>query len=141
MSARIVSRVDIITRAGNFGWNKMEASHCYPPGSACSMAGLILPIMECAHNASGGEAVIGGFVYHGSAITGLAGAYVFGDLSSGHIWAGVQDSVQDSRGNWSLTLVLNHNLTVSSFRTPAANSTCSITATARCCAYAPLLEH
>jgi hypothetical protein len=41
----------------------------------------------------------------------LAGAYVFGDLSSGHIWAGVQDS----SGNWSLTLVLNHNLTVSSF--------------------------
>src|SRR5439155_78920 len=74
-------------------------------------AGLILPIMEYAHNASGGEAIIGGFVYRGSAIAGLAGAYVFGDLSSGHIWAGVQDS----SGNWSQTLVLNHNLTVSSF--------------------------
>jgi len=103
--------VDIITRAGNFGWNKMEASHCYPPGSLCSTAGLILPIMEYAHNSSGGEAIIGGFVYRGSAIAGLAGAYVFGDLSSGHIWAGVQDS----SGNWSQTLVLNHNLTVSSF--------------------------
>ena len=54
--------VDIITRAGNFGWNKMEASHCYPPGSLCSTAGLILPIMEYAHNSSGGEAIIGGFV-------------------------------------------------------------------------------
>jgi glucose/arabinose dehydrogenase len=103
--------VDIITKAGNFGWNKMEASHCYPPGNSCSTAGLILPIMEYAHNASGGEAIIGGFVYRGSAIAGLAGDYIFGDLSSGHIWAGVQDS----RGNWSQTLVLNHNLTVSSF--------------------------
>src|SRR5437762_4089662 len=103
--------VDIITRAGNFGWNKMEASHCYPPGSVCSTAGLTLPIMEYAHNASGGEAIICAFVYRGSAIVGLAGAYVFGDLSSGHIWAGVQDS----SGNWSQTLVLNHNLTVSSF--------------------------
>jgi len=37
--------VDIITKAGNFGWNKMEASHCYPPGSVCSTAGLIPPIM------------------------------------------------------------------------------------------------
>src|SRR5256884_6548682 len=52
--------VDIIPRAGNFGWNKMEASHCYPPGSLCSTAGLILPIMEYAHNSSGGEALIGG---------------------------------------------------------------------------------
>ena len=94
----------------------MEASHCYPPGSLCSTAGLILPIMEYAHNASGGEAVIGGFVYRGSAIAGLAGAYVFGDLSSGNIWAGVQDS----SGNWSQTLVLNHNLTVSSFGQDAA---------------------
>src|SRR5439155_1146320 len=57
--------VDIITRAGNFGWNKMEASHCYPPGSLCSTAGLILPIMEYAHNSSGGEAIIGGFFYRG----------------------------------------------------------------------------
>src|SRR5437870_5291095 len=62
--------VDIITRAGNFGWNKMEASHCYPPEGVCSTAGLILPIMEYAHNASGGEAIIGGFVYRGSAIVG-----------------------------------------------------------------------
>src|SRR5256884_7528931 len=52
--------VDIITRAGNFGWNKMEASHCYTPGSSCGTAGLILPIMEDAHNASGRDDVIGG---------------------------------------------------------------------------------
>jgi len=108
--------VDIITKAGNFGWNKMEASHCYPPGGSCTTAGLILPIMEYAHNASGGEAIIGGFVYRGSAIAGLAGAYVFGDLYSGHIWAGVQDS----GGIWSQTLVLNHNLIVSSFGQDAA---------------------
>jgi glucose/arabinose dehydrogenase len=108
--------VDIITKAGNFGWNKMEASHCHPPGSSCSTAGLILPIMEYAHNASGGEAIIGGFVYRGASIAGLAGDYVFGDLFSGHIWVGVQDS----SGNWSQTLVLNHNLTVSSFGQDAA---------------------
>ena len=103
--------VDIITSGGNFGWNEMEASHCYPSGSSCSTAGLTLPIMEYPHDASGGEAIIGGFVYRGSAIAGLAGDYVFGDLSSGHIWAGVQDS----SGNWTQTLVLTHNLTVSSF--------------------------
>src|SRR5256886_5024168 len=111
--------VDIITRAGNFGWNKMEASHCYPPGSSCGTAGLILPIMEYAHNASGGEAIIGGFVYRGSAIAGLVGTYVFGDLSSGHIWAGGQDS----SGKLSQTLVLNHKLTLRSFCPDAAGET------------------
>jgi glucose/arabinose dehydrogenase len=103
--------VDIITKGGNFGWNRMEGAHCYPPGSSCSTAGLILPIMEYAHDANGGTAIIGGFVYRGSAIGALAGDYVFGDLSSGHVWAGVQNS----GGNWSQTLVLTHNLTVSSF--------------------------
>jgi glucose/arabinose dehydrogenase len=103
--------VDIITKGGNFGWNKMEGAHCYPPGSSCSTAGLILPIMEYAHDASGGQAIIGGFVYHGSAITRLTDDYVFGDLASGNVWAGVQDA----SGNWSQTLVLKHNLTVSSF--------------------------
>jgi glucose/arabinose dehydrogenase len=108
--------VDIITKAGNFGWNKMEASHCFPLGSSCSTAGLVSPIMEFAHNTSGGQSIIGGFVYRGAAISGLAGAYVFGDLSSGHVWAGVQDST----GNWSKTLVLDHSLTVSSFGQDAA---------------------
>ena len=108
--------VDIITKGGNFGWNKMEGAHCYPPGSSCSTAGLILPIMEYAHNAAGGEAIIGGFVYRGSAIAGLVGDYVFGDLSSGHVWAGVEGS----GGNWSQTLVLTHSLTVSSFGRDAA---------------------
>ena len=69
------------------------------------------PGLEYPHDASGGEAIIGGLVYRGSAIAGLAGDYVFGDLSSGHVWAGVQDS----SGNWSQTLVFTHNLTVSSF--------------------------
>lgn len=103
--------VDIITKGGNFGWNKMEGTHCYPPGSSCSTTGLILPIMEYAHDANGGIAIIGGFVYHGAAIPGLVGDYVFGDLSSGHVWAGAADM----SGNWSQTLVLTHNLTVSSF--------------------------
>ncbi len=108
--------VDIITKGGNFGWNRMEGAHCYPPGSSCSTTGLILPIMEYAHNTAGGEAIIGGFVYHGSAISGLAGDYVFGDLFSGHVWAGVRDV----SGNWSQTLVLTHTLTVSSFGQDAA---------------------
>ena len=32
-------------------------------GYSCNTAGLILPIIEYAHNTSGGEAIIGGFVH------------------------------------------------------------------------------
>jgi glucose/arabinose dehydrogenase len=108
--------VDLLTKGGNFGWNKMEGSHCYPPGRSCSSAGLIPPIMEYAHDASGGQSIIGGFVYRGTEIPGLVGHYLFGDLLSGNIWAGDQDS----SGNWSHTPVLTHNLTVSSFGQDAA---------------------
>ena len=80
------------------------------------MTGLILPIAEYGHKAAGGNSIIGGFVYRGSAIAGLAGTYVLGDLSSGHIW-GLK---QDAMGTWQLTLVLTHNLTVSSFGQDAA---------------------
>jgi glucose/arabinose dehydrogenase len=104
--------VDLITRGGDFGWNIMEGNHCFPPGTpSCNKTGLILPIAEYAHDAAGGIAIIGGFVYHGSAIPGLTRTYVFGDLSSGHIW-GLQ---QDAQGNWQQTLVLTHTLTASSF--------------------------
>src|SRR2546425_3414809 len=104
--------VDIITKGGNFGWNVMEGNNWYPPSvTSCNMTGLVLPIAVYGHNPAGGDAIIGGFVYHGSAIAGLAGTYVFGDLSSGHVW-GLK---QDATGSWRMTLVLTHSLTVSSF--------------------------
>jgi glucose/arabinose dehydrogenase len=103
--------VDLIVNGGNFGWNIMEGNHCYPPGSSCNSAGLILPITEYAHDAAGGTAIIGGFVYRGTLIPGLVGHYIFGDLSSGHIW-GLQEI---SPGNWQQTLLFTHNLTVSAF--------------------------
>jgi glucose/arabinose dehydrogenase len=103
--------VDLITKGGNFGWNIMEGSICRPPAATCNMTNLVLPINDYDHSASGGTAIIGGFVYHGSAIPGLVGTYVFGDLSSGHVW-GLK---QDSSGAWLRTLLLNHNLTVTTF--------------------------
>src|SRR2546427_2980653 len=96
----------------------MEASHCYPPGSSCGTAGLILPIMEYAHNASGGEAVIGGFFYPGFSVARLARAHLFGDLFCGDILAGGADS----GGQLRRTPMLNHKITPSSLSpaTPAA---------------------
>ena len=50
-------------------------------------------------------------MYRGTAIPALVGTYVFGDLSSGHVW-GLK---QDSSGAWVRTVILEHNRTVSAF--------------------------
>ncbi len=109
--------VDLITRGGNFGWSITEGSICRPGGPAnCNMVNLIPPITDYDHSAAGGSSVIGGFVYRGTAIPALVGTYVFGDLSSGHVW-GLK---QDSSGAWIRTLVLDHSRTVSAFGQDAA---------------------
>jgi glucose/arabinose dehydrogenase len=107
--------VDIITKGGNFGWRVMEGSMCHIPPN-CSMTGLSLPITDYDHSAAGGTSVIGGFVYRGTAIPALVGTYVFGDLSSGHVW-GLK---QDSGGAWARSVLLDHNRTVSAFGQDAA---------------------
>ncbi|HJU66065.1 MAG TPA: PQQ-dependent sugar dehydrogenase [Gemmatimonadaceae bacterium] len=68
------------TAAGiNYGWNLMEGGHCFLVPT-CDQAGLTLPVLEYDH--SDGCSVIGGYVYRGSAIPGLAGHYLYSDLCS-----------------------------------------------------------
>ena len=45
-----------------------------------------LPVLEYGHDASGGDAIAGGFVYRGKAIPALRGKYVLGDTSTGRLW-------------------------------------------------------
>jgi len=99
----------------NYGWNRMEGMHCYPPGSSCSEAGLTPPILEYDHGANdvNGCAIIGGYVYRGSLAPTLAGRYLYADLCSGFIksfvWAnGVTDQLD-------LTTLLGAHPNVTSF--------------------------
>jgi glucose/arabinose dehydrogenase len=96
--------IDLVQKGLNYGWNTMEGEHCFNPSTGCNMTGLTLPIAEYGHGE--GVTVIGGYVYHGTAISGLAGAYVFGDFSNGKIWELTQSS-----GTWTRTLLLSsgHN--------------------------------
>jgi glucose/arabinose dehydrogenase len=71
--------VDILQKGGNYGWRVMEGAHCFNPSSGCDTSGKIQPIAEYDHSI--GIAVIGGFVYKGTAIASLANNYVFGDLT------------------------------------------------------------
>ncbi len=78
-----------VARAGakglDFGWRRWEGLHCYNPPTGCDPAGVTMPVAEYDH--SQGCAVIGGVVYHGTAIPALQGAYLFSDNCSGMLWA------------------------------------------------------
>jgi glucose/arabinose dehydrogenase len=71
--------VDILQNGGNYGWRIMEGDHCFNPQTGCDMSNKVLPIAEYDHTV--GIAVIGGYVYKGSAIPSLANKYIFGDLT------------------------------------------------------------
>lgn len=105
----LFEEVDIVQKGGNHGWNIMEGLHCFSPAIGCNATGLVLPIAE--YTRSEGVAVIGGYVYRGSAMPALAGSYVFGDFGSGNIWR----LTQDSSGAWQRVLLLSSGLTISSF--------------------------
>jgi glucose/arabinose dehydrogenase len=105
--------VDLVQKGLNYGWNIMEGAHCFNPPTGCDMTGLTLPIAEYDH--SEGVTEIGGYVYHGTAISGLAGAYVFGDFSNGKIW-----ELTESSGTWTRTLLLSSGHNFSAFGQDAA---------------------
>jgi glucose/arabinose dehydrogenase len=78
--------IDLIVKGGNYGWNVMEGFGCLDGGDNCDQDGLLLPVTDYANG--GGEcSVTGGFVYRGSDVAALQGAYVYGDYCSGKIWA------------------------------------------------------
>jgi len=79
--------IDIIYPGLNYGWNEMEASHCYPPGSDCNPDEFELPIWEYELYVDGVCSVTGGYVYRGDTIWSLKGKYIYGDWCTGHIWA------------------------------------------------------
>ena len=94
--------VDIVNRGDNLGWNIMEGDQCFSPMTGCNMTGLKLPIFTYDHSQLD-ETVIGGYVYHGTNISALAGNYVFGDFISGRIWS----LARNSQGQWVRTFLLN----------------------------------
>jgi len=98
--------IDLVEKGKNYGWNVMEGTLTYSPGS---QAGLELPVWEYDH--SEGFAVIGGFEYHGSSVAELDLKYVYGDYGSGKIWALQYDGVAATMN----TLLVDTELNISSF--------------------------
>jgi glucose/arabinose dehydrogenase len=70
----------------NLGWPCIEGTTCMGWPCSCTSSTFTSPIHEY-DNGLPGCAIIGGYVYRGSAICGLGGAYIFGDFCSTSIWS------------------------------------------------------
>jgi glucose/arabinose dehydrogenase len=101
--------IDWVEKGRNYGWNIMEGTICYSPLTGCNQTGLELPVWD--YGRGEGVCVIGGFVYRGSALTGLYGAYIYGDYGSGRIWALQYDGTSAPAN----TLLVDTALSITSF--------------------------
>ncbi|MEO8019142.1 MAG: PQQ-dependent sugar dehydrogenase [Pseudomonadota bacterium] len=76
--------VDRVVLGGNYGWRCFEGTLATSLNCGTPATPLAPPVAEYEHPL--GQAVTGGFVYHGTAIPALVGRYVFADYSSGFVW-------------------------------------------------------
>jgi len=84
-------RVNGSTGSINYGWHCMEGTHTYPATDGCPLAPALgsyaPPVLDYPHdNATGGFAIIGGYVYRGTASPAMAGYYIFADEVSNNVW-------------------------------------------------------
>jgi glucose/arabinose dehydrogenase len=70
----------------DFGWSCMEGRVRDPNGGSCAGRHLRGPVSVYDHS-NNRAAVIGGFAYHGPTFPFAHGLYIFGDYSSGEVWA------------------------------------------------------
>ncbi len=99
--------IDIIEEGGNYGWPIKEGLSCFdPPG--CDRSDLLDPVHVYPH--SQGSSITGGYVYRGSEIPSLYGAYIFGDYTNGNVWA-----LRSVGETWASEFLFSTNGSLSSF--------------------------
>lgn len=67
----------------DYGWNVMEAGHCFEPSRGCDRTDRVLPVHEYDHD--DGCSVTGGHVYRGDAVPDVRGHYFYADWCGGWI--------------------------------------------------------
>ena len=81
--------VKLAERGANYGWSKYEGSHPFYLERKLGPGKLSKPTFEHHHREA--RSLTGGVVYYGRRLPELNGAYVYGDYSTGKIWAGKHD--------------------------------------------------
>lgn len=75
----------LVKKGENYGWSVMEGGHPFYPNRAAGPTPFTKPTVE--HHHSEARSLTGGVVYHGTKLPGLRGAYLYGDHSTGRVWA------------------------------------------------------
>jgi uncharacterized repeat protein (TIGR03806 family) len=78
-------QIYLVQRGANYGWSLFEGSHPFQPDRKQGPTPISQPIAE--HHHSEARSLTGGVVYYGKRLPDLYGAYVYGDWSTGKIWA------------------------------------------------------
>jgi glucose/arabinose dehydrogenase len=82
-------QVYFVRRGDNYGWSVMEGSRPFYPGRKAGPTPFAKPALEHPHSEA--RSLTGGVVYYGARFPELRGAYVYGDYSTGRVWAAKHD--------------------------------------------------
>lgn len=75
----------LVKKGDNYGWSVMEGSHPFYLERKLAPVPLTKPTVE--HHHSEARSLTGGLVYYGKKFPELVGHYIYGDYSTGKIWA------------------------------------------------------
>ena len=80
-------QVYLVQRGANYGWSVVEGAHDFYPDRPRGPHPISKPIVDHPHSEA--RSLTGGIVYHGGQpdLRELEGAYLYGDYSTGKIWA------------------------------------------------------
>ena len=76
----------------NYGWSVYEGSHPFYPNRELGPTPHVKPTFE--HHHAEARSLTGGSVYRGTKWADLDGAYIYGDYSTGRIWAALHNGTE-----------------------------------------------
>ena len=85
--------IDIVESGKNYGWNSREGAHDFK-NNRDKDVNMTDPVHEYGRRMGG--SITGGYVYRGTKIPALVGAYVFSDYLSKRVWALVSQEGEDA---------------------------------------------
>jgi uncharacterized repeat protein (TIGR03806 family) len=75
----------LVRKGANYGWSVVEGGHEFYPNRQAGPTPISKPTVDHPHSEF--RSLTGGIVYRGSKLPDLVGAYIYGDYSTGRIWA------------------------------------------------------
>ncbi len=73
-----------VKKGGNYGWSITEGPQPVHPEDTPGPTPILPPTLQHPHSEA--ASITGGFVYRGTRLSGLTGAYVYGDFQTGILW-------------------------------------------------------